>query len=800
MPRLPLPIISAALTLAAALTLPSPLRAQTTPPAPAAKIHTFAIGDTDFLLDNARFQIRCGEIHSTRVPKEYWRHRLQMAKAMGLNTVCAYLFWNRHEPTPGTFDWSGENDVPEFVRIAQEEGLFVILRPGPYACAEWEMGGFPWWLLKNPNIALRTNDPDYLAHATSYLKEVGRVFQPLLVTHGGPILMVQVENEYGFYGKDASYMGNLRKAMIDAGIDVPLFACNPTHNLKNGFRDDLFNVVNFGSDPAGAFKALREVQPKGPLMNGEFYPGWFDTWGNAHRTGTVESLSKDLDYMLSHDESFSLYMAHGGTTFGLWSGADSPFKPDASSYDYDAPISESGKTTPKFFATRELMRKYLLPGESIPNPPAENPVVAYPQFSLDARALIFDNLPAAIPSEKPQTFETLDLAHGMMLYRTTLPAGPAAALQPDEVHDFGFVYLDGKPAGTFDRRSRNFRLLLPAREKPTQLDILVEAVGRVNFSVGVHDRKGLHEPVRLIPETGEPTTLTNWQQFPLPLDYAPGDKYLASLKFIDPDPTVVLKPRPRAPAFYKGTLHADKPNDTYLDLRNFSKGVAWVNGHCLGRFWNIGPTQTMYTPGPWLHAGDNQVLILDVLGPTSPTSAGLDTPILNELHPEKDFGHRLRDGAKLTLNNLQPTLHGAFTPTSGIQEARFDKPVTAQQLCFEALSSNDGKSVACAEFEILDADGKPLSHATWTIPYVSAEDVAKQDGSADNAIDGQTANAWHTPANTRLPVRLLIDLGKPTPISGIRYVPPQGNDQTPGRVKDFNIYTSPTPLTQPPTP
>jgi beta-galactosidase len=622
------------------------------------------------------------------------------------------------------------------------------------------------------------------------LKEVGRVFQPLLVTHGGPILMVQVENEYGFYGKDASYMGNLRKAMIDAGIDVPLFACNPTHNLKNGFRDDLFNVVNFGSDPAGAFKALREVQPKGPLMNGEFYPGWFDTWGNAHRTGTVASLTRDLDYMLSHDESFSLYMAHGGTTFGLWSGADSPFKPDATSYDYDAPISESGKATPKFFATRELMKKYLLPGESIPNPPAENPVVAYPQFTLAARAPIFDNLPAAINSEKPQTFETLDLAHGMMLYRTTLPAGSAAALQPDEVHDFGFVYLDGKPAGIFDRRSRNFRLLLPAREKPTQLDILVEAVGRVNFSVGVHDRKGLHEPVRLIPQSGEPTTLTNWQQFPLPLDYAPGEKYLASLKF-----TGASSASDHMPAFYQGTLKVDKPADTYLDLRNFSKGVAWVNGHCLGRFWNIGPTQTMYTPGPWLHAGDNQVLILDLLGPTSPASAGLDTPILNELHTDKDFGKRLRDGAKLALNDLQPTHTGSFAAGSGLQEVKFEKPVTAQQLCVEAVSSQDGKNGASmSELEILDESGKPLSHATWNVAFVSSEDL-RQDGSADNAIDGQTANAWHTAGNARFPQRLVIDLGKPTTVTGIRYLPAQGDDQTPGRIKEFKVYTSPTSMT-----
>jgi beta-galactosidase len=304
--------------------------------------HSFAIGENDFLLDGQRFQIRCGEIHAPRVPREYWRHRLQMSKAMGLNTVCAYLFWNMHEPKPGQFEWSAQADAAEFCRIAQEQGLWVILRPGPYSCAEWEMGGFPWWLLKDEDIQLRTRDPRYIAAAKCYLQEVGRVLGPLQVTKGGPILMVQVENEYGFFGKDAAYMGELRQALLDAGFDVPLFDCNPPQHLKDGFRSDLFPVVNFGSDPANGFKALREVLPKGPLMCGEFYPGWFDTWGAPHHTGNTARYLADLEYMLKAGGSFSIYMAHGGTTFGFWTGADRPFKPDTSSYDYDAPISEAG--------------------------------------------------------------------------------------------------------------------------------------------------------------------------------------------------------------------------------------------------------------------------------------------------------------------------------------------------------------------------------------------------------------------------------------------------------------------------
>ena len=346
--------------------------------------HSFAIGTNDFLLDGRPFQIRCGEIHAARVPPEYWRHRLQMARAMGLNTVCAYLFWNLHEPQPGQFNWSGQADVAEFCRLAQQEGLWVILRPGPYSCAEWEMGGLPWWLLKDPAMRFRTREPQFMDPARRYLQEVGRVFGPLQITQGGPILMVQVENEYGFYGKDAQYMGELRQALLDAGFNVPLFACNPKEHLKDGWRPDLFPVVNFGSDPAGAFQALREILPRGPLMCGEFYPGWFDTWGAVHHTGNTARYLADLEYMLKAGASFSIYMAHGGTTFGLWAGADRPFKPDTSSYDYDAPISEAGWPTEKFFQTRELFAKHLLPGEAIPEPPPRNPVITMAPFELHA--------------------------------------------------------------------------------------------------------------------------------------------------------------------------------------------------------------------------------------------------------------------------------------------------------------------------------------------------------------------------------------------------------------------------------
>jgi beta-galactosidase len=620
--------------------------------------HTFAIGTNDFLLDGRRLQIRCGEMHAARVPREYWRNRLRMAKAMGLNTVCAYLFWNQIEPRPGKYDWSGQADAAEFCRIAQQEGLWVILRPGPYSCAEWEEGGLPWWLLKNPDIQIRTTGPAFLEPAKAYLRQVGKELGPLQITHGGPILMVQVENEYGSYGHDTEYMGELRQALRDSGFDVPLFECNPVADLKHGYRSDIFPVVNFGSDPGRAFRALREILPQGPLMCGEFYPGWFDTWGQPHHLGNTQRYLGDLKYMLSHGESFSIYMVHGGTTFGLWSGADHPFKPDTSSYDYDAPVSEAGWPTEKFYKTRALFSQYLLPGETLPDVPSTNPVIAFPPVPVAQCAPIFDNLPKAIDDTTPRTLEAYDQAEGCIDYRTTLSAGPAATLSVASIHDFGFVYLDGRQIGVMDRRAANFVVELPERTGGETLDILVDAMGRVNFGTGIVDCKGMHGPVKL-----GGAELTAWKIYHLPLDH----KMLAHLRYQDSSTSIVGT----FPAFWRAIVKIKNPGDTFLDMRSWGKGVVWVNGHCMGRYWNIGPTQTMYVPGPWLKHGKNEIVILDLEqnigmtfyrgpdivhgpglfrdgsmavvatgreGPEVPNIGSLDHPILDELHPEKDFG------------------------------------------------------------------------------------------------------------------------------------------------------------------
>jgi beta-galactosidase len=744
-----------------------------------AETHTFAVGDSDFLLDGKPLQIRCGEIHLARVPREYWRNRLKLCRAMGLNTVCAYLFWNLHEPAPGQYDFSGQADAAEFCRIAKEEGLYVILRPGPYACAEWDMGGLPWWLLREADIKLRSRDEKFMVPARAYLKKVGSVLADQQVTRGGPILMVQVENEYGSYGRDAEYVRELRQATIDAGFEVPLFACNPTGDLKKGLVPELFQVVNFGSDPAAGFRALRGVQGKGPLMCGEFYPGWFDTWGAPHHLGHAQRYLADLEYMLSHGASFSIYMAHGGSSFGLWAGADRPFKPDTSSYDYDAPISESGQIGEKFALTRALFAKHLAPGEKLPDPPAANPVAAVAEFRLTARAGLLENLPTPIADASPRNMEAYDQGHGCILYRTTIPAGAAANLEVGKIGDFGWVSVDGRPVGVLDRRTRRTKVLVPERSAPARLDILVEAMGHVNFGPEVHDRKGLMGPVTLGGEA-----VQSWQVYPMRLD----EGELGALKF--EAATGQAAAGQGGPAFWKGTFTTAAAADTFLNVSRWGKGVLWVNGHCLGRFWNIGPTQTMYVPGPWLRAGENEVVVLDLLGPEAPVLSGQTTPILDQLRPELDFGRR-QQTTVLHLDGVAPVLSGAFPAGPETTEIKLPAPVTARQVCIECDSAHDGKPFAAiAEISLLGPNGEALPHTNWSIPYVDSEETEGEDGAASNAIDGQTSSFWHTEwhgGKPGFPHYLVIDLGSAQTVSALRYTPRQGAGVT-GRIKEFRLY------------
>jgi len=622
-------------------------------------------------------------------------------------------------------------------------------------------------------VKLRSRDPRYLDAAKSYLKEVGRVLGPLQITHDGNIIMAQVENEYGFFGKDTQYVDELRKALVDAGFDVPLFQCNPPDQMRNGMLTNLFQAGNFGSDVEKNFTKVRKLQPTGPLICSEFYPGWFDTWGQPHHTGKPENYLPNLKRMLDMGASFSIYMAHGGTTFGLWSGCDRPFKPDTSSYDYDAPISEAGWATPKFFQTRELFAKYLLPGEKLPEPPAANPVISFAPVTLAEIAPVFDNLPAN-PNidEVPNAMEKYGQGYGCILYRTTIPAGAAATLEAGAIHDFGIVFVDGKRIGVLDRRATAAKIALPARAKEAQLDILVEPMGRINFGAEMLDPKGLIAPVKL-----DGAELKDWRIFNLPLD----DKMVGGLKF--------AAGKTDSPAFWRGEFTLEKAGDTFLDLHHWGKGVVWVNGHCLARFWNIGPSQTAYAPGCWLRAGKNAIMILDYVGPEKPEIAGLEKPVLGELHPEKDFARAQRPAVKLNLTDNVTTIKGTFAPGADTQEIRFMNSAAGKYFCLESLNAFDGKPYAAvAELDLLDAGGNAISQNGWTIAYVDSEEHAGEDGSAENAIDGQTANYWHTEWENNSPDhphRLILNLGKTQTISGFRYVPRQGQDS--GRIKDYRV-------------
>ena len=385
----------------------------------------FEAGKNTFLLDGKPFVVKAAELHYTRIPQAYWEHRIEMCKALGMNTICIYIFWNIHEQEEGKFDFTGQNDIAAFCRAAQKHGMYVIVRPGPFVCAEWEMGGLPWWLLKKKDIALRTLDPYYMERVGIFMKEVGKQLAPLQVNKGGNIIMVQVENEYGSYGIDKPYVSAVRDLVRESGFtDVPLFQCDWSSNFTNNALDDLIWTVNFGT---GAnidqqFKKLKELRPETPLMCSEFWSGWFDHWGRKHETRPAKDMVQGIKDMLDRNISFSLYMTHGGTTFGHWGGANNPaYSAMCSSYDYDAPISEAGWTTEKYFLLRDLLKNYLPAGAALPEVPAALPVIEIPEFHFTKVAPLFSNLPEAKHSTDIQPMEQFNQGWGTILYRTTLP-------------------------------------------------------------------------------------------------------------------------------------------------------------------------------------------------------------------------------------------------------------------------------------------------------------------------------------------------------------------------------------------
>lgn len=753
--------------------------------APITGKHTFKVGDESFLLDGQPFVIRCGEMHFARIPRALWRHRIQMVKACGFNAVCAYMFWNNHEPVRGRYEFTGEKDVAEFCRVAQEEGMWVVLRPGPYTCAEWEFGGLPWWLLKNDGIKLRTSDERYLKPACEYLYEVGKVLKNSQITHGGNILMVQVENEYGFWGGDKDYMKKQYDAIRKAGFDVPGFCCNPPYNMRNGLIPELLPVVNFGSNPANAFKISREVRPKGPLMCGEYYPAWFDSWGERHQVKAAGPCLTDLEYMLKNKASFSVYMAHGGTTFAWWNGCNAPFRPQTSSYDYDAPVSEAGWPHPeKFNSMKALFARYLNPGESIPEAPAQNPVQAATVKATPTAASFWSVAPDVKATDDPQTFEKADLGYGYAVYRTTIPAGKGGDLAAD-VRDLGVVRVDGQDVGFFDRRHAKVKVRIETSEKPRKLEILVEEMSRYNFGHIMHESmKGIIGPVTL---GGEP--LMGWTMARINLN-EDAEGGLARLG--------AFKPALRSPGeggsgtAYKYSVKLEA-KDTFLDMRDWKRGMVRVNGHWIGRYWSIGPTQTMYVPGCWLKDGQNEVVIIDVVGAEPANELRfLAKPILGEMRPETDyFAFQARPKlAKPLSEQGKAVQEGEFANETKRQDVRFGKSVKGRYFALETLNAWDGRQfAACGEIDLVDGQGKNIPHSQWTIAACDSEERSAEDGSAENLVDGQTANMWHTEWKAKSPAHphyFVIDLGQTESVGGFNFTPRQSNGA--GRVRHYRAY------------
>ena len=749
------------------------------------RTETFKAGDGTFLLNDRPFVIKAAEIHYPRIPRPYWEHRIEMCKALGMNTLCLYVFWNLHEQRPGEFDFSGNKDIAAFCRLAQKHDMYVIVRPGPYVCAEWEMGGLPWWLLKNQEVQLRTLDPYYMERVGVFMKEVGRQLADLQVTRGGNILMVQVENEYGSYGTDKPYVSAIRDLVREAGFtDVPLFQCDWSSNFLNNGLDDLLWTVNFGTGANidNQFAKLKEVRPDAPLMCSEFWSGWFDHWGRKHETRDGAVMVQGLKDMLDRNISFSLYMTHGGTTFGHWGGANNPaYSAMCSSYDYDAPISEAGWTTEKYFALRQLLANYLPEGETLPDIPAPYPVIEIPAIRFTQTAPLFDNLPEPKQSESIQPMEQFDQGWGTILYRTALPAAVKAGtvLRITEQHDWTQVYADGKLLARLDRRKGEQEVVLPALPAGTQLDLLVEAMGRVNFDKSIHDRKGITEKVELT-EGKESLNLTGWTVYNFPVDY----DFVRQKKYQEREAGSISA---EMPAYYRATFTLDKTGDTFLNMETWGKGMVWVNGHALGRFWEIGPQQTLFMPGCWLKEGENEILVLDLKGPAEATITGLSKPILDLLRETAPETHRA-EGETLRLTQEKPVTEGNFTLGNGWQEVRFPVPLNARFFCLEALSSFDGTNIAAiAELDVLNAEGKPMAREPWKIRYADSEETRSGNLTADKVFDLQESTFWQTVDNVAYPHHLVIDLGKTQSISGFRYLP-RAEKNSPGMIRGYRVY------------
>jgi beta-galactosidase len=562
---------------------------------------TFSVEGDHFSLNGQPFRILSGGMHYFRVPRPYWDDRLYKLRALGLNTLETYVAWDLHEPRPGEFHFEDNLDLVTYIRRAESLGLYVIVRPGPYICSEWDFGGLPPWLLKYPAMQVRCNYAPYHQAVDRYFDALLPQLVPLQISHGGPVIAVQVENEYGSYGNDRAYMEFMAAALRGRGIDCMLFTSDGEAGatLHAGTLPEIYKTVNFAFQPARAFNQLRKFQPEAPLMCTEYWDGWFDHWGEPHHLRSAQDTAATLDEMLAVGASVNLYMFHGGTNFGFMNGANvegETYQPDVTSYDYDAPLSEDGQITPKYEALRQVIGKYApLPDMLLPGPV---PRIAQGGIELNQSAPLFDVLPAlSTPVHRvvPQPMEALDQNYGFILYRTQIAAPYGeTTLTLCGLHDRAQVFLNGRSAGVLERATPDPLLPLYLPQGGVQLDILVENMGRVNFGPHLMDRKGILGGVSL----GK-SFLFDWTIFPLPLDD------LSRLEFAPAADSY-------GPAFYRGSFTLAEVGDTFLGLPGWTKGVAWVNGFNLGRYWNRGPQQTLYLPAPLLRPGENELVVFEL--------------------------------------------------------------------------------------------------------------------------------------------------------------------------------------------
>ncbi|MDW4574155.1 beta-galactosidase [Microbacterium sp. M3] len=560
----------------------------------------FAIGETDFLLDGEPFRVLSGALHYFRVHPGQWADRIRKARQMGLNTIETYVAWNAHEPRRGEWDATGWNDLGAFLDLVAAEGMHAIVRPGPYICAEWHNGGLPVWLTGMPGIGLRRSEPQYLAEVTAYLERVYDIVAPRQIDRGGPVILVQIENEYGAYGDDTAYLEHLVRVTKDAGITVPLTTIDqPTDQmLRDGSVAGVHLTGSFGSRATERLATLRRHQPTGPLMCAEFWDGWFDWWGAYHHTTSAADSAAELEALLAAGASVNFYMFHGGTNFGLTNGANHKgrYLPIVTSYDYDAPLDERGDPAEKFFAFRDVIAKYAPVPDEVPT--AGGPA---PAFEVVLEAVATQDAASVSRHDEPPTFEQLGHLSALVAYETDLD-GRGGVLRVAEVRDHAWVSVDGVSVGSLSRTRQEDALVVPAGSR---LRVLVEEQGRVNYDVRLGEAKGLIGPVAL-----DGVALSGWTATPIDVS-ALGAEVTDAAAAVAGESGAGSAPGV-APFALRGSFSLAAPADLFLDTAGWGKGFALVNGFLLGRYWSNGPQRTLYVPAAALRAGDNTVVVIEL--------------------------------------------------------------------------------------------------------------------------------------------------------------------------------------------